>query len=37
MAMDIVPAWRIQWLVLLGRPVPKLPCGLFLDDWECRF
>jgi hypothetical protein len=31
-AIDIVLAWRIQLLTLLGRQPPKLPCAIFLRN-----
>lgn len=34
--MDVVLAWRIQLLTLLGREVPELPCEVFLDEWEVK-
>ena len=35
-ALDVVLAWRIQLLVLLGRQVPELPCDIFFDPWEVK-
>ena len=35
-ALDVVLAWRIQLLVLLGREVPELPCDIFFDHWEVK-
>ena len=35
-AMDVVLAWRIQLLTLLGREVPELPGEVLFDDWEVR-
>ena len=35
-ALDVVLAWRIQLLVLLGRQVPELPCDIFFDQWEVK-
>jgi len=35
-ALDVVLAWRIQLLVLLGRQVPELPCEIFFDNWEVK-
>ena len=35
-AMDVVLAWRIQLLVLLGRQTPELPCDIFFDNWEVK-
>jgi Transposase DDE domain len=34
--LDVVLAWRIQLLTLLGREVPEIPCDVFFDDWEVR-
>jgi len=36
MAMDVVLAWRIHLLTLLGREVPELPCEVLFDVWEVR-
>jgi len=36
MAMDVVLAWRIHLLSLLGRDVPELPCDVLFDEWEVR-
>lgn len=33
-AIDVVLAWRIQLMTLLGREVPALPCTVFFDEWE---
>ena len=33
-AIDIVVAWRIMLLVLLGREQPDLPCEIMFDKWE---
>mgnify|MGYP001828575605 CR=1 FL=1 len=35
-AIDVVLAWRIQLLTLLGREVPNLPCSIFFDEWEVK-
>ena len=35
-AVDVVIAWRIQLMTLLGREVPDLPCEVFFDEWEVR-
>lgn len=35
-AVDLVLAWRLQLLVLLGREIPNLPCSVFFDEWEVR-
>lgn len=34
--LDVVLAWRIQLLTLLGREVPEIPCDVFFDEWEVR-
>ena len=34
--MDVVLAWRIHLLTLLGRDVPELPCEVLFDDWEVK-
>jgi len=36
MAIDVVLAWRIQLMTLLGREVPDLPCTVFFDEWEVK-
>jgi len=33
-AIDVVLAWRIQLLILLGRELPDLPADLLLDEGE---
>ena len=33
-AIDVVLAWRIQLMALLGREVPELPCDVFFENWE---
>ncbi|MGA8221627.1 MAG: IS4 family transposase [Candidatus Acidiferrales bacterium] len=35
-AIDVVLAWRIQLMVLLGREVPELPCDVFFENWEVK-
>jgi hypothetical protein len=35
-AIDVVLAWRIQLMVLLGREVPDLPCNVFFESWEVK-
>ena len=35
-AIDVVLAWRIQLMTLLGREVPDLPCAIFFEDWEVK-
>ena len=34
--LDVVLAWRIQLMTLLGREVPELPCDVFFDEWEVK-
>ncbi len=34
--IDVVLAWRLQLLTLLGREVPDLPCTVFFDEWEVK-
>jgi hypothetical protein len=36
LALDMVVAWRIFYLTLLGRQVPDLPCGLFFEEAEWK-
>lgn len=33
-AIDVVLAWRIQLMALLGREVPDLPCTVFFEELE---
>jgi hypothetical protein len=35
-AMDVVIAWRIMLLALLGRELPELPAQLVFNSWECQ-
>jgi hypothetical protein len=35
-AIDVVLAWRIQLMALLGREVPSLPCDVFFENWEVK-
>lgn len=35
-AIDVVLAWRIQLMALLGRAVPELPCDVFFENWEVK-
>jgi hypothetical protein len=35
-AIDVVLAWRIQLMALLGREVPELPCDVFFENWEVK-
>jgi hypothetical protein len=34
--IDVVLAWRIQLMALLGREVPELPCDVFFEEWEIK-
>ena len=36
LAIDLVVAWRIVHLMMLGRDTPDLPCTLFFDDHEWK-
>lgn len=35
-AIDVVVAWRVMLLTLLGRQTPEIPCELYFSPWECR-
>ena len=35
-AIDVVLAWRIQLMTLLGREVPHLPCTVLFEGWEIK-
>jgi hypothetical protein len=35
-AVDVVLAWRIQLMTLLGREVPDLPCDVFFEKGEVK-
>lgn len=35
-AIDMVMAWRVMLLTLLGREAPAMCCKLIFDPWECR-
>lgn len=35
-AIDVVLAWRIQLMTLLGREAPELPCAVFFERWEVK-
>src|SRR5207244_2938731 len=35
-AIDVVLAWRIQLMALLGREVPELRCDVFFENLELR-
>jgi hypothetical protein len=36
LAIDLVVAWRVFWLVKQGRETPDIPCEVFLreDEWQ---
>ena len=36
LAIDMVIAWRIYHLTMLGREVPDLPCSVFFDEAEWK-
>ena len=36
LAIDMVIAWRISYLVKLGREVPNLPCNVYFDEPEWK-
>jgi hypothetical protein len=36
LALDMVVAWRIYHLTLLGREVPDLPCTIFFEEAEWK-
>jgi hypothetical protein len=35
-SIDVVIAWRVMLLALLGREVPEIPCDLIFSQWECK-
>ena len=39
LAIDLVVAWRIFWLVKQGRETPDVPCDVFLeeDEWTALY
>ena len=39
LAIDLVVAWRIFWLVKQGRETPDVPCDIFLeaDEWKALY
>lgn len=39
LAIDLVVAWRIFWLVKQGRETPDVPCDVFLeeDEWKALY
>lgn len=34
LAVDAVVAWRVMWLVHLGRETPDMPCSVFFEEEE---
>jgi len=36
LALDMVVAWRIYHLTILGREVPELPCSVFFEEAEWK-
>lgn len=36
LAVDMVVAWRIQWLTKLGRETPAMPCDVFFTEEEWK-
>jgi len=36
LALDMVVAWRIYHLTMLGREVPDLPCTIFFEEAEWK-
>jgi hypothetical protein len=36
LALDMVVAWRIYHLTILGREVPQLPCSVFFEEAEWK-
>ena len=36
LAIDMVVAWRVYHLTMLGREVPELPCTVFFEDVEWK-
>ncbi len=39
LALYLIIAWRIQYLTLLGRTTPELPCNAVLDpaEWQAVY
>ena len=39
LAIDLVVAWRIYWLVRQGRETPQVPCDVFFeeDEWKVLY
>jgi len=36
LAIDLIVAWRVFHLTMLGRETPELPCTVFFDDMEWK-
>lgn len=36
LAIDLVVAWRVQQLTMLGRETPDLPCTVFFEDHQWK-
>lgn len=36
MALDVVVAWRIQYLTMVGRATPDLPCSVVFEEYEWK-
>jgi len=36
LAIDAVVAWRVMWLVKLGRETPDVPCSTFFEEHEWK-
>ena len=36
LAIDLVVAWRVMYLVLLGRELPEVPCTLYFDEMQWK-
>jgi hypothetical protein len=36
LALDSLVAWRIQYLTMLGREAPDLPCDVVFEDYEWK-
>jgi hypothetical protein len=36
LAMDLIVAWRILYLTMVGRETPNLPCSVVFEDYEWK-
>lgn len=36
LALQMIIAWRIHYVTLLGRACPDLPCGAVFEEWEWK-